>query len=116
MFSVTHLSSAAFLGDTASGLHGRGLSLLGNSDRFCARTAVTQTLCWTSGRNCSSLPLSVLVSQVLCNVCVRLQPQLGQRHVHTFTSVVAVVRCAFSAEFCFWIPGCEPWGRGQCPE
>lgn len=53
VFSVTHLSSAALLGDAASGLHGRGLSLVGNSDKFCARTAVTQTLLWRSGRNCS---------------------------------------------------------------
>lgn len=53
VFSVTHLSSAALLGDTASGLHGRGLSLVGNSDKFCARTAVTQTLRWRSGRTWS---------------------------------------------------------------
>lgn len=31
VFFVTHLSSAALPGDTACGLHGRGLSLVGNS-------------------------------------------------------------------------------------
>lgn len=41
VFSVTRLSSAALPGDTASGFHGRDLSLLGNSDKFYARTAVT---------------------------------------------------------------------------
>lgn len=44
MFSLTHFSSAALLGGAASGLHGRGLSLLGNSDKFYSRTTVTQTL------------------------------------------------------------------------
>lgn len=34
VFSLTHFSSAALLGDTASGLRGRGLSLLANSDKF----------------------------------------------------------------------------------
>lgn len=53
MFSVAHLSSAALLKDTASDLHGRGLSLVGNGDKFYPRTRVTQTLCCHSGRNCS---------------------------------------------------------------
>lgn len=44
MFSLTHFSSPALLGGTASSLHGRGLSLLGNSGKFYSRTAVTQTL------------------------------------------------------------------------
>lgn len=53
VFSVAHLSSAALLKDTASDLHGRGLSLVGNGDKFYPRTRVTQTLCCHSGRNCS---------------------------------------------------------------
>lgn len=45
VFSVTHHSSAALSGDTASGLHGRGLSLLGNNGKFYARIAVTTVTC-----------------------------------------------------------------------
>lgn len=53
VFSVTRLSSAALPGHTASSLHGRGLPFLGNSDKFYARMAVTQTLHWRSAKNCS---------------------------------------------------------------
>lgn len=52
-FTVTHFYCAALLGDTASSLHDRGLSLRGNSGKFYARTAVTQTVHWRSVRNCS---------------------------------------------------------------
>lgn len=53
VFCVVHLSSAALLGDTASDLDGGGLSLVGDGDKFYPRTRVTQTLCCSSGRNCS---------------------------------------------------------------
>lgn len=45
VFSVIHLSFSALSGDAASGLHGRGLSVLGNSGKYYARTAVTTVKC-----------------------------------------------------------------------